>query len=113
MNEIGTLIALFIIIAITLAWLLITDKESRKRGLYMFSVMIILMTVWTVSEWFAGQRWIEVGPEGGPWTLAPPLLSFAMLSYDIIFEMGLFTLSFLAGPSLLRLIKSTKSSNLI
>lgn len=71
----------------------------------MFGVMLILMTVWTIGEWFAGQRWIEVGPEGGPWELALPLLQFGMLVYDIVIEMGLFTLCFLAIPSVLKLIK--------
>ena len=108
MTEIGSLIALSITISIGLIWLFKTDKKLRKRGLYMIGVMVILMTVWTFGEWFAGQRWIEVGPEDGPWTLAPPLLQFAMLVYDILIEMGLFTLCFLAIPALLKLIKSKK-----
>jgi len=100
MTETGTLIALSIMIVIGLIWLFRTDKKSRKRGLYMIGVMIILMIVWTIGEWFAGQRWIEIGPEG-----APPLLQFGMLLYDIVIEMGLFTVCFLAIPSLLKLIK--------
>ena len=72
----------------------------------MIGVMLILMTVWSCGEWFAGQRWIEVGPENGPWTLAPPLLSIGMFAYDIVIEMTLFTASFLAFPSLFKLIKS-------
>jgi len=105
MTETGTLIALSIMIAIGLIWLFRTDKESRKRGLYMIGVMIILMTVWTFGEWFAGQRWIEIGEEGDPWTQGSPLLQFGMLLYDIVVEMGLFTVCFLAIPSLLKLIK--------
>jgi hypothetical protein len=105
MTEIGTLTALPITIIIALVWLFRTNKESRKRGLYMFGVMLILMIAWTFGEWLAGQRWIEVGPEEGPWTLAPPLIHIGMLLYDIVVEMGLFTLSFLAIPSLLKLIK--------
>ena len=108
MIEIGTLTALSITIAIGIIWLFTTDKESKKRGLYMIAVMLILMTVWTFGEWLAGQRWIEVGPEGGPWTLAPPPLQFGMLAYDIVIEMGLFTLCFLAIPALLKLIKLKK-----
>jgi len=105
MIEIGTLTALPITIIIAVVWLIRTNKESRKRGLYMFGVMLILMTVWTFGEWLAGQRWIEVGPEEGPWTLAHPPIQIGMLLYDIVVEMGLFTLSFLAIPSLLKLIK--------
>ncbi|MBY8989595.1 MAG: hypothetical protein KGD58_02490 [Candidatus Lokiarchaeota archaeon] len=106
MIEIGTLIALSTMIAIGIIWLVKTDKKSRKRGLYMIGIMLILMIVWSLGEWFSGQRWIEIGPEEGPWTLAPPLLGFMMFLYDIIIEMGLFTVCFLAFPYLLKLIKS-------
>ena len=105
MTETGTIIALSTLVVIGLIWLFRTDKKSRKRGLYMIGVMIIYMTAWTIGEWFAGQRWIEFGPEGGPWELATPLLQFGMLMYDIVIEMGLFTLCFLAIPSLLKVIK--------
>ena len=108
MIEIGTLIALSILVGIAIIWLVKTDKKSRKRGLYMVGVMLILMTVWSFGEWFSGQRWIEFGPEEGPWTLAPPLLQFAMFAYDIVIEMGLFTLCFLAIPHFLKLIKPEK-----
>ncbi|MBY9006412.1 MAG: hypothetical protein KGD63_06610 [Candidatus Lokiarchaeota archaeon] len=108
MIEIGTIMALSIFIGITIIWLVKTDKKSRKRGLYMIGVMIILMTAWSLGEWFSGQRWIEVGPEEGPWTIAPPLLQFMMFAYDIVIEMGLFTLCFLAVPYFLKLIKSEK-----
>jgi len=108
MIEIGTLISLSILIVLAIIWLARTNKESRKRGLYMFGVMLILMTAWSFGEWFAGQRWIEIGPEEGPWTIAPPFLQFVMFLYDIIVEMGLFTLCFLAIPSSLKLIKRAK-----
>jgi hypothetical protein len=95
-------------IVIGIIWLVKTDKKSRKRGLYMIGIMLILMIVWSFGEWFSGQRWIEVGPEEGPWTLAPPLLQFGMFLYDIVIEMGLFTVCFLAVPYLLKLIKPEK-----
>ncbi len=107
MIEMGTIIALITLVSIGIIWLVKTDKKSRKRGLYMIGVMLILMTVWSFGEWFSGQRWIEVGPEGS-WTLAPPLLSFVMFVYDIVIEMGLFTVCFLAFPYFLKLIKSEK-----
>jgi len=45
MIEMGTLIALSIMVGITIIWLIKTDKKSRKRGLYMLGVMLILMTI--------------------------------------------------------------------
>jgi hypothetical protein len=106
MIEVGTLIALSIMVGIAIIWLVKVDKKPRKRGLYMIGLMLILMTVWSFGEWFSGQRWIEIGPEEGPWDLAPPLLQFAMFAYDIVIEMALFTVCFLAFPSFLKLIKS-------
>ena len=105
MTETGTLISLSIFVIISVVWLIRTNKKARKRGLYMFGVMIILMTVWSFGEWFSGQRWIEVGTEGS-WTHAPPFLELVMFLYDIVIEMGLFTLCFLAIPALFKLIKS-------
>ena len=108
MTETGTLISLSIFVVISLIWLIRTDKKSRKRGIYMVGMMIILLTVWSIGEWFSGQRWIEIGTEGGPWTLASPFLQFGMFTYDIVVEMGLFTLCFLAIPTTFKLIKSEK-----
>ena len=108
MTETGTLISLSLFVVISVVWLIRTNKKARKRGLYMIGVMIILMTVWSFGEWFSGQRWIEVGLEGGPWTHAPPFLEFGIFVYDIVIEMGLFTLCFLAIPSIFKLIKSEK-----
>ncbi|MHA2280502.1 MAG: hypothetical protein ACXAC5_06595 [Promethearchaeota archaeon] len=106
MIETGTLISLSLFVIIVVVWLIRTNKNARKRGLYMFGIMLILMTVWSFGEWFSGQRWIEVGTEGGPWTQAQPFLEFGMFLYDIVIEMGLFTLSFLAIPAIFKLIKS-------
>lgn len=108
MTETGTLISLSIFVVISLIWLIRTDKKSRKRGIYMVGMMIILLTVWSIGEWFSGQRWIEIGTEGGPWTLVSPFLQFGMFTYDIVVEMGLFTLCFLAIPTTFKLIKSEK-----
>ncbi|MBY8984136.1 MAG: hypothetical protein KGD65_03635 [Candidatus Lokiarchaeota archaeon] len=105
MTETGTLISLSLFVAIGVIWLIRTNKKSRKRGLFMVGVMLILMTVWSFGEWFSGQRWIEVGSEGS-WTHAPPFIEFGMFLYDIVIEMGLFTLCFLAIPAIFKLIKS-------
>jgi len=50
MTETGTLISLSLFVAISVIWLIRTDKKSRKRGLYMVGVMLILMTVWSFGE---------------------------------------------------------------
>jgi len=107
----GTVISISILSFIAIFWLVKTDSETRKRGLFTFYVMLIYSICWTLSEWVIGQRWIEVGIQnpGGTYSnlrRADPLLEFSALAYDTIIEMALVNTAFLAIPYLLKLIKS-------
>ena len=107
----GTVISISILSFIAIFWLVKTDSETRKRGLFMFFAGLIYSICWTLSEWVIGQRWIEVGiqnPSGTYSNLrrADPLLEFSALAYDTIIEMALVNTAFLAIPYLLKLIKS-------
>ena len=111
MFTLGSIIFLSILIAPGIYWFIKTDQTSRKRGLYMFYVMIFTITIWTILEWLTGQRWIEIGihnPDGTYSNLqrAPPLIEFLALAYDVIVEIVLAYVPFLAIPYLLGLIKS-------
>lgn len=86
-------------------WLFLTKPEIRKRALGMFSVMVIVTGIWTLTEFFVNTRWIELGPVNAL-TMAPPLLQFLGLAYDVIVEIGLFYIPFLAIPYFLGLIKN-------
>jgi hypothetical protein len=73
--------------------------------------MLINISIWTILEWLTGQRWIEVGIKTSEGTYlylsrAPALVEFLALVYDVIIEIALMYMPFLAIPYLLGLIKS-------
>ena len=108
---IGTIFSISILSFIAIFWLAKTNTETRKRGLYLIYVMLVISVIWTIAEWITGQRWIEVGIKnpGGTYSnlrRADPLLEFVILAYDAIIEMTLIYTAFLAIPYLLKLIKS-------
>ena len=73
----------------------------------MFVAIVGLGAVWTVAQVIAGGRWVEVGSEsaGGPLQHAGPALTAAILGFDVVFEIAVVYLPFLAIPILLRLIR--------
>jgi hypothetical protein len=86
-------------------WMMKTNPETRRRTFYYYFGVIIGLTFFTVVSVFGGNRWIEVGPESGPWTCADPLLEFAIHVYFItIQEMAKFVPFFIL-PCLFGLIK--------
>jgi hypothetical protein len=108
-----SLIYLFLLILPAIYWLIKTNPESRKRATSMYLVMVIFATIWTLIEWLTGQRWIEMGiqnPDGTYSNLrrAPPIVEFLALGYDVVIEIALAYVPFLAIPYLLRLIKTNK-----
>ncbi|NVM55887.1 MAG: hypothetical protein HWN66_19460 [Candidatus Helarchaeota archaeon] len=100
-------IATFVIIAVV--WILKTNPEFRRRAFYMFLGMVLLAVCFTVLEWVGGTRWIEVGPESGPWIRAEPLFEFGALAYDVVVEIAALYIPFFAIPCAFRLIKPTEA----
>lgn len=99
-------------------WLIKTDKDSRKRGLYMFLVMFFLGCAWYLVYWLSGQRWVEIGtknPDGTYSNLrrAPPIIEFMVILYNAFVEIALIYMPFLAIPYLLRLIKQVEDKSSI
>ncbi|MHA2295630.1 MAG: hypothetical protein ACXAEU_26635 [Candidatus Hodarchaeales archaeon] len=77
----------------------------------MISVMLIMISCWTMMEWLSGQRWIEVGiinMDGNYSNLqrAGLFVELIALTYDVTIEIVLAYVPFLAIPYLLGLIKS-------
>ncbi|MHA1438775.1 MAG: hypothetical protein ACTSPD_14490 [Promethearchaeota archaeon] len=83
-----------------------TDKD-RKRGEYLFLFMTVFGTVWTIAEYLAGTRWIEIGTIDST-EHAPPLVEFFWLTFDIIIEITVAYIPFYTLPLGLKLIKSEK-----
>lgn len=108
---IPSVIYLAVFITPFIYWFIRTNKQSRKRANFMFSIMFINISLWTILEWLTGQRWIEVGIKTSEGTYlyltrAPPLIEVLALAYDVIIEIVLMYMPFLAIPYLLGLIKS-------
>ena len=109
MKSLPATIAILIMSGIAIAWLILTDPETRRRGLAMYLVMAGFIAWWTLMEWLAGQRWIEVGTiMDGTYTnlrRADPIIEFLALAYDYMVEVSLIYVPFLTIPHVLGLIK--------
>lgn len=110
MFSLNSVVGVVILISPAIYWLIKTDSESRKRGLYMILIMTIWAFWWNFLSWLTGQRWIEVGIKNSDGTYsnlrrADELLEFWALVYNSIFEIVLVYAPFLAIPNLLKLIK--------
>jgi hypothetical protein len=108
---IPSIIYLAVLITPFVYWFIRADKNSRKRAIIMFYVMFFNVTIWTILEWLTGQRWIEVGIKTSEGTFlnlmrASPLIELLSIAYDVIIEIVLIYMTFLAIPYLLGLIKS-------
>ena len=96
-------------IIIVVVWMVKTNPELRRRTFYYYLGIVISMTCFTVVSVSGGNRWIEVGPELGPWTRADLLLEILVHVYfATIQEMGKFVPFFIL-PCVLGLIKSSES----
>lgn len=114
MFTIGAVIFIILMCLIAVVWLLTTDSESRKRGLLMYLVMVVFIAVWTLNEWLTGQRWIEIGTihSDGSYSglrRAPAHIEFLALFYDVVVEVSLIYIPFLAIPYWLKLIRSEET----
>jgi hypothetical protein len=104
---------LIVLVAPAIYWLVKTDQQSRKRGIYLFIIMFLLGLLWYIAYFLSGQRWIEIGiknPDGTYTNLqrVPMGLEVLLLIYGAAIEIALAYMPFLAIPYLLGLIKANK-----
>lgn len=80
----------------------------RPRALAMLVMMLVIGTGWTIAQVLVDGRWVEVpGPTAGTYEAAGPLLSLFVLVFDVVVEIALVDMLFLALPVMLRLIRDT------
>lgn len=94
------IIFLSCMVAIDIVFYIKTKKSApalRKRVVIMTWLMIIFGAVWTISEVIAGTRWIEIGTFTNS-VRATPLIEFIFLSYDVVIEIALAYVPFIAIP---------------
>jgi hypothetical protein len=85
-------------------WLYKSKPKIRKRAVSMFLMMVIPFLFWTFAEWYANTRWVEFGSLGNLALASYPLTLFWFL-FDVIIEIGIMYVPFLALPYLFGLIK--------
>lgn len=99
----GALVALVVLAVIGIAFYL-AYRRWRPRTLAMAVVMALFSTIWTISQVAVGGRWIEV-TGGGGYVEAPPGLQFFGLGFDVVVEIVLAYIPFLAIPVMIGLIR--------
>jgi hypothetical protein len=73
----------------------------RPRAAAMFSVLVVLGTVWTIRTFAAGGRWIELeGTVPNVFERAGSLGQVCGLGYDIVVEIAVAYVAFLALPAM-------------
>ena len=80
----------------------------RPRTLAMFVMMLVVGTGWTITQVLVDGRWVEVpGPTAGTYEATGPVLSFLVLAFDVVVEIALAYVPFLALPVMFKLIRDT------
>lgn len=102
-------IFMILMIIIDLYWYFRSDSITRKRGLWMFYVLLLFSTIWTLTEYLCHTRWIEIMSLGSL-QHADPITEFLALLYDIVVEIGFAYVPYLALPYLFRWIKVVQSN---
>lgn len=100
-------IAVLLAVSLVAAW---RHPWSRQRLFALFLTMVGLGAVWTVSQVMVGGRWVEISDAAGGFTRAGPALTAVVLSLDVIFEIAVVYLPFLALPILIGLIRDADPS---
>jgi hypothetical protein len=80
-------------------------KRWRQRTLMMFGFMVCLATVWSSTQVAVGGRWVEIDSAGYGYERAGSLITFSALAFDVVVEIALVYVSFLAIPVLLGLLR--------
>ncbi len=102
----GGTIFFLTIVAMNLIWLWKkANKIQRRRVIFMFTVMLLITTVWTIGEYLANTRWIEVGIAPDNLRQAPPIIEFAALNYNNVIEFASAYVIFIIIPYELGLIR--------
>ena len=82
-------------------------RQWRPRTMAMFVYMVIFGAVWAATQVAIGGRWVEVDAADGGYERAGPLITLFALSWDVIIEIALAYVLFLALPVWLRLMRDT------
>lgn len=96
----------FLIFTILVTTWYISQKDSqiKNRARNMFISTCIFSSIWSIAQYIANTRWIEV-KTNSTFIQAPPVVEFFVFAWDIFFEISLCYVTFLVIPIMLNLIK--------
>lgn len=77
-----------------------SDQFSKRRARFMFIAILVFSTIWSIAQYIANVRWVEVGMAST--SLIVTILVFA---WDIIFEVAMCYVSFYTIPHFFGLIE--------
>ena len=89
-----------LLLAFNLFWYFrASDSASRTRARNMFIAIFVLSSIWSVAQYIANVRWVEVGM-----LQAAPLVEFLVFAWDIVFEVAMCYVTFYTIPHFLGVI---------
>jgi hypothetical protein len=84
------------------------DPQTRKRALSMFITTLSFATIWSIAQFIANTRWVEVSTNGG-YSQTTVFVTILIFAWDLIFEVAMCYLAFFTIQNSLRnLIKNRK-----
>ena len=89
-----------LILAFNLFWYFrVSDLSAKTRARNMFIAILIFSSIWSIAQYIANTRWVEIGV-----FQAVPLLEILVFAWDIIFEVAMCYVSFYTIPHFLGLL---------
>ncbi|MHA2395692.1 MAG: hypothetical protein ACXAC0_03245 [Candidatus Thorarchaeota archaeon] len=83
-----------LILAFNLFWYFrASDVTARTRARNMFVAILVFSAIWSIAQYVANVRWIEIGI-----LQAVPVLEILVFAWDIIFEVAMCYVSFYTIP---------------
>ncbi|MFX1265206.1 MAG: hypothetical protein ACFFCK_10050 [Promethearchaeota archaeon] len=92
------------LLAFNIYWYLrVGDQSNKTRVRNMFIAILVFSAIWSVAQYIANVRWIEVF-SGAIYLQAAPLVEFLVFAWDIIIEVATCYISFYTIPHRLGLV---------
>ncbi|MHA1926817.1 MAG: hypothetical protein ACW974_12940, partial [Candidatus Thorarchaeota archaeon] len=89
-----------LILAFNLFWYFrASNPAARTRARNMFVAILVFSTIWSIAQYIANVRWVEIGA-----LQAVPLLEILVFTWDIVFEVAICYVSFYTIPQYLGIL---------
>jgi hypothetical protein len=83
------------------------DSQTRRRALSMFITTLSFATIWSVAQFIANTRWIEISTNGG-YAQTTVFVTILIFAWDLVFEVAMCYLAFFTIQNSLRNFIKTK-----